>query len=417
MSLVDGRKSFMPKSSYSIFVIFLMVLSSYVRSPKFAYLAKFSHQNLVKDMSRNSNNTINGKGDVHTLTSKEDVLLNTNHTLVKLKTSDKSSLSLQGNITLHKNPRLIALIHVGKTGGTTLWKLALPHLNCRHKRTQAKKAQCHIEASRDDSPLREASTLEFHMKPIQGGAKKVVEEKVSSFLFSTRNPVERAVSSYYFLHYNNRRQSTFARLQHPLKDDFYIKCFPTIKNLFEALDGVFQIASNSTMMMNRPTPCQKLSIEILQGKEEKTRYVNIHLYWNYQRYFDTSLGQFPSKEVFVIRLAHLWDDIIFLDQATGGSGKFESAGVASRKTVSTSKDPTSSIITSQQYKQLCCVLMEEIKVYQKLILRADNLNGEEKQEDLRQVSNICGAEVVEGGIVDWDDWHSRSCPNLDQFLS
>lgn len=145
-------------------------------------------------------------------------------------------------------------------------------------------------------------------------------------MYTLRHPVDRVISAYSFLHYNNAKQSTFARGKHPVKDMFYKDCFPTLADLDRGLQPppstLFQQPTN--INATSWSECQQLAAEILLDAAPGGVVgikVNLHMTLGFQYYYDRG-GNHNVKDILVICTEHLWSDMNQLDQALGGSGNF-----------------------------------------------------------------------------------------------
>lgn len=336
--------------------------------------------------------------------------------------SEKNPL-LYSDIALHKGKRKIVFVHVGKAGGTTITLSVFRHLYCSKMRRAAEvKQACHAQANRTDSPLRESAMMEVHLHPLGPRRLQEVRQKATTFLFTIRNPLERVISSYHFLHYRNSRKSAFARHKNAVRDEFYITCFPEQSNLLRNIHEVMQIAANhknTTDNRNTTSPltrCQRLALDGIQGNGEAVKRSNIHLFMNYEKYVAITVDLVPHREIFVVRLRQLWHDIEELDKRTGGSGNF--TGVAKEKNVRTKQmKRKEDALSPQDTQSLCCVLMKEIQVYQRLILMGGNLHGFEKEEALMDIYQTCQATPEKDGLVAWDQWQDAHCPGMKQLFA
>jgi hypothetical protein len=371
---------------------------------------------------------------------------------VKLDINHQSTTN--GVTTLDKNrTRSIAFVHVGKAGGNTV-RWALPRLECSRLRNSKWREQrrCFRDTYRPESPLASQVNSELHMG---GGPRgKNLRDNYDTFLFALRNPVTRAISAYEYLHYNHKR-SVFAQKKHPLKDVFYIECFPNIQDLLETLEEIDMATANTSSTLDQwdtqrtrhdnaqhPQHCQQMAITVLQGRHPKVKHINVHLIDNYQFYYQHTIEENPTKEVLVIRTEYLWEDIKELDVAMGGPGVFENEGDIANQNRKSHPDvyntPTSEDDGRKRHQlhNLCCILVEEMKIYQEILNRASNFDYHRKLETMQGVWASCGIDSLQiqkfqdqeadvGEIPDrgtsqpppiihfsWSKWLEASCPEL-----
>ena len=115
------------------------------------------------------------------------------------------------------------------------------------------------------------------------------------------------------------------------------------------------------------------------------------------------MGQRPDHAIAVVRMEHMWDDIIQLDQLFGGTGNFgtfQEVKITHRSEknavfLSTDISDTNTIF-------LCCLIAREIEIYQQLILKAWNLDAIQKRKSLNNLLDRCLIEPSEKTF-----WSSR----------
>ena len=111
-------------------------------------------------------------------------------------------------------------------------------------------------------------------------------------------------------------------------------------------------------------------------------YGGSHFESNYGFYYGYTVVKWPNHSVAVIRTEHMWDDIIHLDKLLGGSGEFKMAGhkyTHGSEKYSVAYDST---LSESNTIYLCCLIYNEIQVYQDLILKSLNLDHSQKRESL-----------------------------------
>jgi hypothetical protein len=152
------------------------------------------------------------------------------------------------------------------------------------------------------------------------GDKDFIRDNATSFLFTVRNPIARAISSFNFGHLNNnKRLDSYTK---HLKSIFYEKCFPTIEDLAMVLkNGTWFNISKSFEVQDYRNPnntntidCYSLGIKTLVLGEGHTTQ-NTHLNLNYEFYASETIRKYPDREVLVVRTENLWDEIDHLNLA------------------------------------------------------------------------------------------------------
>jgi hypothetical protein len=131
-------------------------------------------------------------------------------------------------------------------------------------------------------------------------------------------------------------------------------------------------------LQNRVVECSKIGVDALLGRIGSC---GDHFEFNYEHYWKYSVGQRPDHAIAVVRMEHMWDDIIQLDQLFGGTGNFgtyQEVKITHRSEknavfLSTDISDTNTIF-------LCCLIAREIEIYQQLILKAWNLDAIQKRK-------------------------------------
>jgi hypothetical protein len=86
----------------------------------------------------------------------------------------------------------------------------------------------------------------------------------------------------------------------------------------------------------------------------------------------------------------MWEDVIHLDQVLGGTGNY--GKMEGFKVTHGSENFTgahSTDISTSNTVFLCCLISREIEVYQQMILKALNLDDEQKRETLNDLLGRC----------------------------
>lgn len=324
--------------------------------------------------------------------------------------------------------RKILFVHVGKAGGTTLDEA----FRCGNKNGKCLQNLSHQRVS----PLQKAVTHQIHL----GFKSKALSfddytpqqlidqdpnQKCTSLLFGLRNPITRTISAYKFLHPKSQI-SSFAKQKAPEKTLFYETCYPTLESLMEGVSTAFETAKASNTQQKALTECQNLGLQVLQGGVSELRKVNQHLVKNLDYYAEHVMRRFPTKEVLVIRMEHLWQDVQDLDKLLGGTGRVFAKLAQQNPVINVNPEMEQfawNTISAKQYQQLCCVLIREITSFQQVVDRAQNLRLQDKASYLQPLIEQC--QVPETDVflrdytygVDWAAWHQQNCPDLTPLLT
>ncbi len=327
------------------------------------------------------------------------------------------------NISMPKSPR-IYLIHVGKAGGTTLTRaLMLDNTTASGYNVAARAVKCMVEketksrfssglfSKRNVGPDRNIGDWEqgtsacykyppgisqltrhtlgvYHMQghPYSNEEKAWLLHNTNMFLFTVRDPIERLVSAY---NYHRNQFKSYYRLVggFPQYAKFYEQCFPV------GLDAMIDDLRNGTSV-----ECVTMGMKALLGKIGDG---GDHFEFNYEHYWKYALGQRPNYPVAVLRIEHVWEDVIHLDQDLGGTGNFSNVE-GSKFSHGSEKftEPRDTDIGISNTVFLCCLISHEIELYQLLILKALNLADEQKRETLNDLLNRCHIQTRENDVLD-----------------
>jgi hypothetical protein len=314
------------------------------------------------------------------------------------KTSRSTQTVAMTNTTttwLPLNPQLY-FIHVGKAGGTTIHKsmeleLTVPEVICLANESVTNAGSNQPSKCRRRKFAIGTSALEksivgfFHMmgvllSPMQ---RAWLMNNTNVFLFTVREPIDRLISTY------NYHRGTGASNKIPTKlqfyDLFYNKCFPG------GLEDMI------TMLRNNTKPnCTPLGMNTLTGRALQGGW---HFMYNYIHYKNYTMDQSPDHAVAVIRTEHLWDDVVHLDKLLGGTGDFGNH-TGTKSTHGSEKYQYNNELSESNTVFLCCLLHKDLESYQAIILRALNLEYDEKQEALSHLLNRCQVKVTEDDTTD-----------------
>ncbi|KAL3914546.1 MAG: hypothetical protein SGILL_006063 [Bacillariaceae sp.] len=325
--------------------------------------------------------------------------------------------------------RQIMYIHIGKTGGYTLdaalvsncawYGLVEPRKACFDNffHAQQKNVTWSSSILEVDSVLSYLTKATVHLAPRFHYDNFI--NTTTTFLFSIRNPISRAVSAFDMDHLLNNDYSGRKHIRRSVTQ-FYEKCFPTAEHLAQVLmmkkknqtttivhgdnstisgssggnvttPAKFQRRRSNRRIQQEPPDCRTLGWNILRGTHKGSPIT--HLKFNYNSYMNFTLDAFPDMEVMVVRTEHLWDDVANLDTFLGGTGKFVKAG--HQFDHGREKYLVKSKLSKDGKQEFCRALQDEIVIYRMLIDKAINLNTTEKEATLDVLREDCGDAWVD----------------------
>ncbi len=229
----------------------------------------------------------------------------------------------------NKKDRAIIYFHIGKTGGTTLDKVLLSNCNYYSEAHPFYKQCINHHLGKKEITLSKLTKITVHMwRPYGNQFQRIIQSNnITSFLFTIRNPLDRAVSAFNFEHINN---TDIDHLRHSrwgleegmkLKNVFYNQCFPSVEDLALTLARKTTATAESQAhdAHTRDEYCYDLGLKAIEGKGSEMQGGH-HLKYNYRYYWERIKGiQNADMEVFVIRTEHLWNDTDILNQSLGGN--------------------------------------------------------------------------------------------------
>lgn len=121
--------------------------------------------------------------------------------------------------------------------------------------------------------------------------------------------------------------------------------------------------------------------------------------YNYRYYAGKTLLAQKAKEVMTVRTEHQWDDLIDIDLLVGGDGNF--FRYQGQNISHGSSSYIASPLSSEGYKKICCILVDEIELYFEILNKAVNLSPASKDESFQEVYTSCE-------ISSWGEW-AASC--------
>eukprot|EP00581_Thalassiosira_minuscula_P015638 CAMPEP_0183732988 /NCGR_PEP_ID=MMETSP0737-20130205/39887_1 /TAXON_ID=385413 /ORGANISM="Thalassiosira miniscula, Strain CCMP1093" /LENGTH=358 /DNA_ID=CAMNT_0025966149 /DNA_START=121 /DNA_END=1194 /DNA_ORIENTATION=- len=286
--------------------------------------------------------------------------------------------------------RTIMMVHVGKSGGSTF------------RRAFSRQY------------YRPGNLLQrFNIFPVchMWACQKPKLDSVTSLLWVVRNPVDRIISTYKYGHpencvryvNHNGKNATNGIFGCRVKGSglqFYKNCASTLE--------YFASLAFTNSSQHDEHRCRISAEKFFGGRDQIS---SNHAYYNFKYYKTTTIDKYNpvtkwklewnnetnynttiirDKEILVVRNEHMWEDAANLDILLGGNGDFNTDQKVTHG--SEKYHNHTSQISVLGYKRLCCMLHEEIDVFEEIVHLAINLNGSAKVETVREVERKCGIE-------------------------
>jgi len=310
-----------------------------------------------------------------------------------------------------------ALVHVGKTAGSTIGCAVFDHPNLK----------CNNRRHRLDYALRRAFVCRLHMHGTRR-IKECEEQQFDMFLFTLRNPLDRLVSWFYYerkflANYKSgdKCNGCLCRL-HNYGDYVSSRCFRDVDEFAKAAVPFKRISNNNNNTestgQQKQRLCQQLAFDVARGKQRCTA----HNSFNYEYYVHLTKTLKEGTEMYpilAIRQEHLGEDWDTLEAAFGGRSIQEDERTGSQ-IFQTTINPTfpRSIEDEQRYnslsflsdagrENLCVALCRDIQVYKYILFHAENLNESQVRQSILEVMNVCPEEssTIHDCSPETDDIH------------
>lgn len=319
-------------------------------------------------------------------------------------------------------------VHVGKTGGTTLDQVLRSNCEMYELYGLRSTVRACLNALVQESYLSELTTYTLHTKGAREIPARMRTNNITTFLWTIRNPVARAISAFYMEHPNNTRTRHVAAARNRrrreyrtrIRSDFYDRCFPTAEDLALVLArkksktivtvaGGENYHSNETKGVN----CFDLGGDALRGRG--VELLNTHFFHNYKRYAAQTVDEYSNKEVLVIRTELLWDDTkrlntLLLESDMNRPRNEHALAEGRNHTYGSERNPVKSGLSDEGKLSFCCFLSDELQIFQDLTWRATNLNQAEKRRYLDNVYDDCNVKKEERVMTfSWSNWRGSSC--------
>jgi hypothetical protein len=363
-----------------------------------------------RSVSANSSGTVDMNASSPAATSNVNVYTNVSAAYLATKLPEwKTNMS-----------RSILFVHVGKAGGETIKSVL--SAGCRSRANVKRRNKCLQKLP--NSTISDTVQWYFHCfkmpftaKVTRFNAPPSAAEAASSYLYNLRHPVDRTISWYHYVSPKNCRKNegsspacgTAAAIsQNPhngWEAEFFGWCFPTIEDWAQALaTPTPPTTTTSKSSTSNHTDCSELAWSSLAGNIDIDKHpVAAHMVANFRHYTNKTIARFPSKEVLVVRIEHMWHDLGNLDRLLGGNGDFRHLH-GSSVTHGSEKHQERRSISESGAQLFCCALQDELRIFRDLTNRATNLDAETKLESSRKTVARCGLES-------WEDLQ-KQCESL-----
>lgn len=360
--------------------------------------------------------------------------------------SQPTSTANDNNFTIQLPPppqgknRTIHFLHVGKTGGTTMRNQVL-RLNCVLKPENQRQQACKNFKGVPEAALSHCTKGITHFSQLFG----TPLARSTDLLFVVRDPIARFFSWFPHLSphsclpndYNRFRQSCDG-LKTAIKEPdsfgrkFFFQCFPTVVQMVQALNPVM----NGPLQLQLRTDRDRISYQIRNPDKFNVAYTapenntalqdqcNQYLlqgfgtpglkygHWTagYRHYAKRGgLHNNNNKPVLVLRTEYLWEDVLALNTALGGSdseletvrGGQETHG--SELYSSQKKSPTE-LVGAGNLQYLCCALLPDMLAYRDIV-KAVNLSPTQKQQTYQITLSQCQVDS-------WEDLETKCTDHL-----
>ncbi|CAJ1946382.1 unnamed protein product [Cylindrotheca closterium] len=398
-----------------------LLFSSFDYDPSY-HLSIYAMEATALLFGSNSNNTGSSKP--------------TNNTI--LVSNPMFTRAAEQNQKKKKRLRNIFFIHVGKTGGTTLRETVLRY-GCRLYGSDKAKANCHkfLEKHGGESALGKRTQGIFHYQQKRPSSKKQINKM--DWMFVIREPIARFMSSYEYINPHNciqgkkernmdqkcNRQFQAQNFPASFPSKFFYDCFPKVQDFLHFQPLTKKNKGKRKKKKHKATGNHDGGL-MLEAQRQKCNPLwkgafvpglfndYGHMTANYQYYTkglklaskqqqeEQSLND--TRNVYVIRTEHLWEDVSRIDALVGGAGNFShvQGKIINRQTTTTKStrtmnatvrntttlgDSNSEPPQQQQQQQImlvpltfCCALLPDMLAFRNIVNRADNLSEEQKHE-------------------------------------
>jgi hypothetical protein len=289
----------------------------------------------------------------------------------------------------------ICFVHVGKAGGSTIGCMLGFNLHCESESSSQNNDNNHDSNSTNHHDIIDllpiVTTHTFHRE-----VNDCVDD-THYYLFTLRDPVARILSAYNYERPNATDPHAHKTTGFFPRGKLYDEChFSTLEEL--AQKGLLNKKKDPLAI-----ECRDRAMNAIMG----IRPYMAHGYYNYQYYTQFAFGNrenhFASTtptpnnntNVLVIRNEHIandWNKINIL--LVGKMGILNSSNIP-KNNPTIHKLPNEKYLSNTSKVVLCEVLCNEIQIYKSLIRSAINLNVEDMELSIQELSITCPKEAKE----------------------
>ena len=302
----------------------------------------------------------------------------------------------------------IVFVHLGKTAGSSITCMLDPSIHHSGKGN----SQCNNYNNTTQLAASSASAISKHV------VKRIHLEPAPSintydnFLITVRNPVERIISWYYYLH-PKFPPAKLPRHKHGCDNFAIFDCWDDIQSLtdkglvdqhYYASSSLFVDRRNKTVNKEEDGDeeiCISLAWDIIRGKKKCW-----HNYYNYNYTYGNLIKEFHmlngsraattemmrEKNIFAIRTEHLQRDWETIEVMLGSSNSTGISVLHKNEWNNNSSSSPNKALSRQGRLNLCKALCEEIQIYKQLLQLAVNIDAEREDESLDELLQTCPNE-------------------------
>eukprot|EP00980_Cylindrotheca_fusiformis_P003506 scaffold781_cov132-Cylindrotheca_fusiformis.AAC.25 len=275
-----------------------------------------------------------------------------------------------------------AIVHVGKTGGSTL--TAVLRNGCHSYLPKP----CH---SVPNETIVSRVTTYYHTPDWELLSKHTHD----FYIWTVRDPFERTVSAFLYRHPFNvlvRRRTYKERVYHYRMLEMYTiysRCFRSLNAFAKALKFNYIRKTDIDLEQAQQLNCDILANAMLQHRAKR---VSEHLYYDTRLFFH-QINQ--SKPTFALRTEFLWHDWRMINELLGQPPGSVGSPEVTRRNSSSLDLPVSSEIGDTEREYLCLAIEAEYKVYFQILSHAINI----QEEDLEEMHLRCHFELPSARFV------------------
>jgi hypothetical protein len=312
------------------------------------------------------------------------------------------------NYTVPNTPG--AFIHVSRTGGSTVQKMLKN--GCHSFVTKP----CQNLTHQDEAPLSKLTTY-FHLPdfPHLTYDKEVIFRDYDFYVFTTRDPFDRAISAFLSSVPRNQIYSSFDwkqynaslaqspgkdphKLETDMKHDLYVdlgksktllaySCFPTLQSFVDSIGDEPTNVETTVPWYKVPKDCTRVARLAILHKVDGMQ----HLFWDLNRLLETINGMNDMKPIMVIRNEFISLDWQNINRLLGHEGQMHVAEPPPTRIGDSSMFPVGKDLSADGRTKLCKALAHDYEIYFKLLSRALNLKDSDLEQSVVIAKRNCPA--------------------------